>query len=67
MAYSRKNGDALVVVVLNLSENTNEIKLDATLPSGKSYFEAFTHQEFKDIHNISLPAWGYKVFVYGTK
>ena len=67
MAYSRKNGDALVVVVLNLSENTNEIKLDATLPSGKSYFEAITHQEFKDIHNISLPAWGYKVFVYGTK
>jgi hypothetical protein len=55
------------VVVLNFSENTNEIKLDATLPSGKSYFEAFTHQELKDIHNISLPAWGYKVFVYGTK
>jgi glycosidase len=67
MAYSRKNGDALVVVVLNLSENANEVKLDATLPSGKSYFEAFTHQELKDIHNISLPAWGYKVFVYGTK
>jgi glycosidase len=67
MAYSRKNGDALVVVVLNLSGNANEVKLDATLPSGKSYFEVFSKQELKDIHTVSLPAWGYKVFVYGSK
>ncbi|MEK0423024.1 MAG: hypothetical protein RLZ95_934 [Bacteroidota bacterium] len=67
MAYARKNGDALVVVVLNLSGNANEVKLDAALPSGKSYFEIFTKQAFKDIHSVSLPAWGYKVFVYGSK
>ena len=67
MAYSRKNGDALVVVVLNMSEQAAEVKLDATLPAGKTYFEAFSHQELKDIHHVSLPSWGYKVFVYGNK
>ena len=67
MAYSRKNGDALVVVVLNLSDNAQDVSLDAALPSDKTYFEIFTKQAQKDIHNLSLPAWGYKVFVYGTK
>ncbi len=67
MAYSRKNGDNLVVVVLNLSDKHQDVQLDAKLPNGKSYFEVFTHQENKDIHSLQLPAWGYKVFVYGTK
>jgi glycosidase len=67
MAYSRKNGEDLVVVVLNLSDNTTNVSLDATLPSGKNYFELFTQQELKDIHKLSLPAWGYKVFIYGKK
>ena len=67
MAYTRKNGNAFVVVVLNLSNNAQEVSLDAALPSGKTYFEIFSKQAQKDIHNLSLPAWGYKVFVYGTK
>ncbi len=67
MAYSRKNGDNLVVAVLNLSDKHQDVQLDAKLPNGKSYFEVFTHQENKDIHSLQLPAWGYKVFVYGTK
>jgi alpha-amylase len=67
MAYSRKNGDNLVVVVLNLSDAVENVQLESKLPTGKSYFEIFTHQESKDIHSLQLPAWGYKVFVYGTK
>jgi glycosidase len=67
MAYTRKNGNAFVVVVLNLSDHAKDVKLEASLPSGNTYFDAFTHEQLKDIHNISLPAWGYKVFVYGTK
>ena len=67
MAYSRKNGDDLVVVVLNLSATAQAITLDAQLPAGKNYKEIFTNQFSKDIHNLQLPAWGYKVFVYGSK
>lgn len=67
MAYSRKNGDDLVVVVLNLSANATEVIIDATLPSGKTYTELFTREGLKDIHKLALPAWGYKVFIYGNK
>ena len=67
MAYSRKNGNDFVVVVLNLSASAQDIKLDASLPSGKTYSDIFTHQNSKDIHSLQLPAWGYKVFVYGAK
>jgi glycosidase len=67
MAYSRKNGNSLVVVILNLSNEPQSISLDAKLPTGNIYFEVFTHQATKDIHDVQLEAWGYKVFVYGTK
>ena len=67
IAYSRKNGEALVVVVLNLSDRGQDVILDATLPKGNTYFEAFTHQASKDIHALSIQPWGYKVFVYGKK
>jgi alpha-amylase len=67
MAYSRKNGASLVFVVLNLSDKEAQVQLDAALPKDNTYFEVFTHQSIKDIHSLQLPAWGYKVFVYGTK
>jgi glycosidase len=67
MAYSRKNGNDFVVVVLNLSPTAQEVKLDSKLPTGKSYKDIFTHYNSKDIHSLQLPAWGYKVFVYGAK
>jgi glycosidase len=67
MAYSRKNGNAFVVVVLNLSDKGVAVKLEGALPTGKTYFEVFTNEQLKDIQNVSLPAWGYKVFVYGSK
>ena len=67
MAYSRKNGNAFVVVVLNLSDKGVAVKLEGALPTGKTYFEVFANEQLKDIQNVSLPAWGYKVFVYGSK
>ncbi len=67
MAYSRKNSSDYVVVVLNLSATAQDVKLDAQLPAGKNYTDIFTHQSYKDIHSLQLPAWGYKVFVYGSK
>lgn len=67
MAYSRKNGNDFVVVVLNLSAHDLAVQLDANLPKGKSYQEVFTNQISKDIHGLQIPAWGYKVFVYGKK
>jgi glycosidase len=67
MAYSRKNGNDLVVVVLNLSNEAQVVKLDTPLPALKPYFEIFTKQYSNDIHQLAIPAWGYKVFVYGTK
>jgi len=67
MAYTRKNGNALVVVVLNLSDAVTDVTLDTNTPIDKTFFEIFTHQSIKDFHKISLPAWGYKVYVAGTK
>lgn len=67
MAYTRKNGDALVVVVLNLSDKNSEVTLDGTLPADKIYTEVFTQKKVNDIRNVSLPAWGYKIFVVGSK
>lgn len=64
MAYQRSNGNALVVVVLNLSNQSQEITLNATLPSGGKYTELFTNQVFHKIQSLQLPAWGYKVFEY---
>ncbi len=67
MAYSRKNGESFVVVVLNLSNEQQAVKLNSNLPFGKTYFEVFDKSETKYIQDLQLPAWGYKVFVYGTK
>jgi glycosidase len=67
MAYSRKNGNSLVVVVLNLSNEQQAVSLNAKLPNEKTYFEIFSHTANKDIQSLQLPAWGYKVFVYGGK
>ena len=55
------------MVVLNLSAHDLAVQLDANLPKGKSYQEVFTNQISKDIHGLQIPAWGYKVFVYGKK
>ena len=62
MAYERTNGNDQVIVVLNLSAHSHEVKLSGTnLHEG--YQEIFTKEVVKDIHQHNLPAWGYKVFV----
>jgi glycosidase len=67
MAYSRKNGDAYVVVVLNLTDKAANVKIDASLPNGKNYTEIFSGKNTKNIRTLNLPAWGYNVFVYDHK
>jgi glycosidase len=67
MAYSRENGNSLVVVVLNLSNKPQSVILNSSLPEGNNYYEVFSHQVSKNLHSLQLPAWGYKVFVYGSK
>jgi glycosidase len=62
MAYERANGKDQVIVVLNLSAHLHEVKVSGTnLHEG--YQEIFTKEVVKDIHQLNLPAWGYKVFV----
>jgi glycosidase len=62
MAYERANGKDQVIVVLNLSAHSHEVKVSGTnLHEG--YQEIFTKEVVKDIHQLQLPAWGYKVFV----
>jgi hypothetical protein len=62
MAYERTNGNDKVVVVLNLSANAHEVIVgDTDLKEG--YQEIFSKEFVKDIHQLQLPAWGYKVFV----
>lgn len=67
MAYSRKNGDAIVVVVLNLTNKVADVKIASALPTGKNYTEIFSGKNAKNIGSLSLPAWGYQVYVYGQK
>ena len=67
MAYQRKMGKEIVVVVLNLSANDQKVTIQSDLPKGNSYFELFDHSVNKSISSLTLPAWGYKVFVSGQK
>jgi glycosidase len=67
MAYSRKNGDAMVVVVLNLTNKAADVKIASALPTGKNYTEIFSGKNAKNIGSLSLTAWGYQVYVYGQK
>ena len=62
MAYERTNGKDKVVVVLNLSANAHEVILSGT-NLNEGYQELFSKEVSQDIHQLQLPAWGYKVFV----
>ena len=62
LKYFLLNRNDQVIVVLNLSAHSHEVKLSGTnLHEG--YQEIFTKEVVKDIHQLNLPAWGYKVFV----
>ena len=62
MAYERTCGKDKVVVVLNFSDQAHELVIEG-LVAGEVYQELFSKQIVKDIHQLQLPAWGYKVFV----
>lgn len=62
MAYERTNGKDKVVVVLNLSAQSHEVILSGT-ELNDGYQEVFSKENITDIHQLELPAWGYKVFV----
>lgn len=62
MAYERTNGKDKVVVVLNLSAQSHEVILSGT-ELNEGYQEVFSKENITDIHQLGLPAWGYKVFV----
>ena len=62
MAYERTNGKDKVVVVLNLSANAHEVIVSGT-SLNEGYQELFSKEITQDIHQLQLPAWGYKIFV----
>ena len=62
MAYERSYGKDKVIVVLNLSAQSHEVVINGTeLKEG--YQEIFSNTFASDIHQLQMPAWGYKVFV----
>jgi glycosidase len=62
MAYERSNGKDKVVVVLNLSAQSHEVILSGS-DLNEGYQEIFSKTFTSDIHQLQMPAWGYKVFV----
>ncbi|MGI9139388.1 MAG: alpha-amylase family glycosyl hydrolase [Sediminibacterium sp.] len=62
MAYQREFENEKVAVVLNLSNQVQEVDLDASGLLG-TYKELFTGKQFKNVKHLTLPAWGYFVFV----
>jgi alpha-amylase len=61
MAYERSNGDDKVVVVLNLSNQPQQVKIDGIAKA--TFEELFSKQKVKEIQIVQMPAWGYQVFV----
>jgi hypothetical protein len=52
------------VVVLNLSNKDQVVDLDLNLNGqSHSYKELFSGKSFNKIKQLTLPAWGYQVFV----
>ncbi len=62
MAYQREFENDKVVVVLNLSNKDQIVNVDASGLLGK-YKELFTRKQYANVKNLTLPAWGYQVFV----
>jgi len=62
MAYERVNGEDKVVVVLNLSNQIQDVKVDSKA-STYHYKELFTNQTTQNTTHFELAPWGYKVFV----
>jgi len=61
MAYERSNGKDKVVVVLNLSKQPVQVKIDGV--DASSFEELFSKQKVKEISTVQMAAWGYQVFI----
>lgn len=62
MAYERVNGEDKVVVVLNLSDQVQDVKVN-NKSATYNYKELFTNQMTQNTTHFELAPWGYKVFV----
>jgi len=61
IAYERSNGQDKVVVVLNLSKQPVQVKIDGV--DASSFEELFSKQKVKEISTVQMAPWGYQVFV----
>ena len=62
MAYERSNGKDQVVVILNLSNQAQTVKI-AGVDSNTKFQELFTKHKVSGVSALQMPAWGYQVFV----
>lgn len=60
-AFTRSRDDSHVIVVLNFTDQEQTFALTGEIPGG-SYLELFS-QEDGLVTDLTLPAWGYRVFV----
>jgi cyclomaltodextrinase / maltogenic alpha-amylase / neopullulanase len=63
-AFTRKNGKDKIFAIFNMSSNPIDVNLTGKELPGR-YKELFTGEitEIKNLDNVKLDAWGYKVFV----
>jgi glycosidase len=63
MAYERSNGRDKVVVVLNLSNQPQQVMIDG-IDASASFQDVFINGKYiTGIRSLQMPAWGYQVFV----
>jgi glycosidase len=64
LSFAREQGNDKVFIVINFSEEPQSATFNETIQLGK-YTEYFSHEakEIKPITQVTLPAYGYKVYV----
>jgi glycosidase len=62
MAYERSNGKDQVVVILNLSNQAQTVKIEG-VDSNTKFQELFTKHKVSGVSALQMPAWGYQVLV----
>jgi len=63
MAYERSNGKDQVVVVLNLSNQPQQVMIEG-IDASASFQDVFINGKYiTGIRSLQMPAWGYQVFV----
>ena len=67
LVYMREKGDAALVVMLNFTAEQISIRLEG--PGGGLYRDIMSKNEadWKEINQVDLKGWGFKVFIKGPK